>query len=58
MIDTVTKYYLNGVHAGYTVTYTNSDITSSVPLASDNTDYQEIQAWIAEGNSVVDPNAE
>jgi len=58
MIDTVTKYYFNGVHSGYTVTYVNSNITSSVPLASDNSDYQAIQDWIAAGNSVVDPNAE
>ena len=25
-----------------------------VPLAEDNTDYQAIQEWIAEGNTVID----
>ena len=28
--------------------------TSTVPLATDNSDYQAIQDWIAEGNSVID----
>ena len=54
MIDTVTKYYFNGVHAGYTVTYVNSNIQLSVPLAEDNSDYQAIQQWISEGNTVID----
>ena len=54
MIDTVTKYYLNGQHAGYVVTYKNSNITQSVPVAEDNTDYQEIQQWIADGGTVID----
>jgi len=26
----------------------------TVPLAEDNTDYQEIQQWISEGNTVID----
>jgi len=54
MIDTVTKYYFNGVHAGYTVTYVNSNIQLSVPLAEDNSDYQAIQEWIQEGGTVID----
>ena len=29
-------------------------ITSSVPLDETNTDYQAIQEWIAEGNTVID----
>jgi hypothetical protein len=58
MIDTVTKYYFNGVHAGFTVTYVNSNIQLSVPLAEDNTDYQAIQEWAAiEGNNIIDPGA-
>ena len=40
MIDTVTKYYFRGEHAGYVVTYKNSNITQSVPVAEDNKDYQ------------------
>jgi hypothetical protein len=40
MINTVTKYYFNGQEAGYIVTYVNSNIQLSVPLAEDNSDYQ------------------
>ena len=54
MINTVTKYYFRGEHAGYLVTYENSNITQSVPVAEDNKDYQEIQQWISEGNTVID----
>ena len=54
MIDTVTKYYFRGEHAGYVVTYKNSNITQSVPVAEENKDYQEIQQWISEGNTVID----
>ena len=54
MIDTVTKYYFRGEHAGYVVTYKNSNITQSVPVAEDNKDYQEIQEWIADGGTVID----
>ena len=54
MIDTVTKYYFNGKEAGYIVTYVNSNIQLSVPLAEDNSDYQAIQDWIAKGNTVID----
>ena len=52
MIDTVTKYYLNGQHAGYIVTHKNSNRTLSVPVAEDNTDYQAILKWVAEGNVI------
>ena len=31
---------------------TKDDIIYSVPLAEDNTDYQEIQTWVAEGNTI------
>ena len=54
MIDTVTKNYLDGRFIGYKVTYQNSNINLSVPLVEDNTDYQAIQEWIAEGNTVID----
>ena len=33
-------------------------VTFQVPLDPANRDYQDIQAWIADGNSVIDPNAE
>ena len=57
MIDTVTKNYLNGDFVSYQVTYVNSNIVKSVPLATANTDYQAIQEWIAEGNQVIDNGA-
>ena len=54
MIKTVTKNYLDGRFIGYKVTYQNSNINLSVPLVEDNTDYQAIQQWISEGNTVID----
>ena len=54
MIKTVTKNYLDGKFVCYKVTYENSNINLSVPLTEDNTDYQEIQQWISEGNTVID----
>ena len=54
MIDTVTKNYFNGQFVSYQVTYVNSDRVSSVPLEEANTDYQEIQQWIADGGTVID----
>ena len=54
MINTVTKNYLDGEFVGYQVTYVNSNRVKSVPLDEANTDYQAIQEWIAEGNSVID----
>jgi hypothetical protein len=54
MINTVTKNYFNGQFVSYQVTYVNSDTVSSVPLNEDNTDYQEIQQWIADGGTVID----
>ena len=54
MINTVEKYYnLLNEFASYTVTYSDGRIWS-VPLDEANTDYQEIQQWISEGNTVID----
>jgi hypothetical protein len=55
MIDTVTKNYgINNEFCSYQVTYVNSNRIKSVPLDEANTDYQAIQEWIAEGNTVID----
>jgi len=54
MIDTVTKRYIDDEFVSYLVTYTNSNLIVSVPLDPANTDYQAIQEWIAEGNTVID----
>ena len=53
-INTVTKNYLNSEFVSYKVTYTNSNLIVSVPLDPANSDYQAIQEWIAEGNTVID----
>jgi hypothetical protein len=52
----VKKIYdaLTNKFSGYQVTYINSNIELSVPLDPANTDYQAIQEWIAEGNTVID----
>ena len=40
--------------SNYKITYENSNIETFVPLDPANTDYQAIQEWIAEGNTVID----
>jgi len=56
MINTVTKNYdpIDNTFCSYQVTYVNSNKVKSVPLNSENKDYQAIQEWIAEGNTVID----
>ena len=56
MINTVEKIYdLDDSSRAtcYKVTYSNN-VVSFVPLDEANTDYQEIQQWISEGNTVID----
>jgi len=57
MINTVKKIYFNNQFISYQVTYVDSNIVKSVPLDPANTDYQAIQEWIAEGNTVIDNGA-
>ena len=52
MINTVTKNYFGGEFVSYQVTYVNSNLSASVPIDEANTDYQEIQEWVAEGNTI------
>ena len=54
MINTVTKNYFKNEFVSYQVTYVNSNIIKSVPLVEDNSDYQAIQEWIADGGTVID----
>jgi len=56
MINTVTKNYskINNEFCSYQVTYVDSNMVTSVPLDTANTDYQAIQKWIAEGGEVID----
>ena len=52
MIETVTKNYLDGEFVNYTII--KDGIKKHVPLDPANTDYQEIQQWIADGGTVID----
>ena len=56
-IVSVTKHYdpIDSNFWNYKVVY-NTDQICFVPNATDNLDKQAIDAWIAAGNSVVDPN--
>jgi len=52
MIKTVKKYNnSSGEFDGYKMT-TTDDVVWSVPLVTDNTDYQNILKWVAEGNTI------
>ena len=55
MINTVEKIYdpLTNQSNVYKITYQNGSV-KSVPLDEANSDYQAIQEWIAEGNTVID----
>ena len=54
IINTVTKFYdLDNNFSAYNVTDENNQIYT-VPLDEANTDYQAIQEWISEGNTVID----
>jgi len=54
MISTVEKKYNNNNEfVAYKMTLSDGKIWS-VPLDPANTDYQAIQKWIAEGNTVID----
>ena len=48
----VTKRYYMNTFDSYIIV--ENGITASVPLDPDNTDYQAIQEWISEGNTVID----
>ena len=56
MINTIKKNYdsITNKFVSYQVTYVDSNIVKSVPLDEANTDYQDIQKWIAEGGIVID----
>jgi hypothetical protein len=56
MINTVEKIYSVGEFVNYKMILTNGT-TWFVPLDPANTDYQAIQEWIAEGNTVIDNGA-
>ena len=55
MINTVEKQYddFENQFVSYKMTLSNGQV-KSVPLDEANTDYQAIQEWIEEGNTVID----
>tara|TARA_A100001011_G_scaffold329401_1_gene354634 strand:- start:473 stop:646 length:174 start_codon:yes stop_codon:yes gene_type:complete len=53
MINTVEKNYIDGVFKNYKITKSDGR-TWFIPLVEENSDYQEIQQWISEGNTVID----
>jgi len=53
MINSVEKNYINGIFKNYKLTKTDGKVWF-IPLDPANTDYQLIQEWIAEGNTVMD----
>ena len=56
-IQSVTKNYFTDRFVSYQVVLiSDSTLNISVPLDEANTDYQEIQEWISEGNTVIDNN--
>ena len=58
MIVNVEKTYnLKNNFAGYKITLSD-DKEWFVPLDPDNKDYQAIQEWIADGNTVIDNKPE
>ena len=56
MINTVEKIYsaITNEFTCYKITYVNSNKEKIVPLDPTNTDYQAIQEWVAEGNTITD----
>jgi hypothetical protein len=53
MINTVEKIYFENQFISYKMTKQDGSIWH-VPLDEANTDYQAIQEWISEGNTVID----
>jgi|TARA_E500000318_G_scaffold109480_1_gene122524 hypothetical protein len=54
MISSVKKLNIDGAFSNsYLLTLSNGK-TLYVPKAEDNTDYQNILAWVAEGNTIAE----
>lgn len=63
MIESVTKTYVENEetqeleHSGFTLLYVGSSEKWFVPNNPDNRHYKEIMDWVAEGNTITDPQA-
>ena len=53
MINSVEKIYFNSQFVSYKIILDDGKVWG-VPLDPANSDYQAIQEWIAEGNTVID----
>ena len=53
MINTVEKQYIKNEFVSYKMILSDGK-EFSVPLDTANTDYQAIQTWISEGNTIID----
>ena len=53
-IKSVKKNVLDGELVSYQITQQDSNLVLSVPLSSDNSDYQAVQEWVAEGNTIAE----
>ena len=53
MISSVEKHYSMNKFVDYKMTLSNGQVWY-IPLDEANTDYQAIQEWISEGNTVID----
>lgn len=52
---TSAKYYTHpSAEGNQGIEVVSNGITMHVPLDPDNTDYQAIQAWVAEGNTIAE----
>ena len=51
---TKAKYFKNSDGKNVSVNVTMDGKNMSVPMDTDNTDYQAIQEWVAEGNKIED----
>jgi hypothetical protein len=58
-IQSVTKIYsIDNTFKSYSVVLiSDNTLNISVPIDTANTDYQEIQQWIADGGTVIDNGA-
>ena len=57
ILETVTKVYDqidSSVFIGYHVTNSQNNQVTFVPNSVNNSDYQAIQQWIADGGTVID----
>jgi hypothetical protein len=54
MIQSVKKLYIDNEFSNSYLLVKENNLEKYVPLNSANTDYQAIQKWIAEGNTVID----